>query len=219
MRPIATNSLAASILGIGMAGLLVGCASLGESSTSTGSQVPGASVGTGSTTPTSGTPDSTLPSATPTGNGSVGGLAVLACKTSDLKVAQGNAGGAAGSVYAQIEFTNNSGRRCTLFGYPGVALTTDKTPNSQVGAAATRSAATPKKVITLAPGNTASATLQIAQVANYPSSRCEPVSAHYLQVYPPGQTDAVYLPYTGQGCSKPVFVLGIQAVQAGTGAA
>jgi hypothetical protein len=64
----------------------------------------------------------------------------------------------------------------------------------------------------------ASATLQIAQVAAYPSSRCDPVSARYLQVYPPGQTAAVYLPYTGQGCVKPVFVLGIEPIHSGTGA-
>jgi hypothetical protein len=118
----------------------------------------------------------------------------------------------------QLDFTNASGRTCTLFGYPGVALTTSVAPGSQVGAAATRATGRPKMVITLAPGATASATLQITQVANYPSSRCDPVSARYLQVYPPGQTAAVYLPYPGQGCVKPVFVLGIEPVQSGTGA-
>ena len=49
--------------------------------------------------------------------------------------------------------------------------------------------------------------------------RCGPVSAHYLQVFPPGQTAAVYLPYQAKGCTKPVFVLGITAVVAGAGQA
>jgi hypothetical protein len=92
-------------------------------------------------------------------------------------------------------------------------------PASQVGAAASRSDVRPKTLVTLAPGATASATLQIAQALNYPTVRCAPVSASYLQVYPPGQTTAVYLPYEGKGCAKPVFVLGIATIQPGTGAA
>lgn len=142
-------------------------------------------------------------------------MAILPCLTSGLKVATGTAGAAAGSLYQQIDFTNTSGRTCTLYGYPGVALTTSTTPGSQVGAAATRSAAKPKAVITLAAGATASATLQITQVLNYPTSSCGPVSSRYLQVYPPGQTAAVYLPYQGKGCTKPVFVLGITTVVSG----
>jgi hypothetical protein len=236
MKSTATNSLAA--LGIGIAALLVGCTSSGSpassqapatSSASSGGTVASATPGggTGSTSgagsgpsgtaaagsgPSTNVPNGAVPSGNP------GGLAILACPTSGLKLAEGTTGAAAGSVYMQLEFTNTSGRTCTLFGYPGVALTTSTASGSQVGAAATRSTGKPKLVITLTPGETASATLQIAQVANYPSSSCQPVSARYLQVYPPGQTSAVYLPYTGQGCMKAVFVLGIQPVQAGTGA-
>lgn len=90
------------------------------------------------------------------------------------------------------------------------------TPASQVGAAASRSDARPKTLVTLAPGATASATLQITQALNYPTASCAPVSASYLQIYPPGQTTAVYLSYKGTGCAKPVFVLGIETIQPGT---
>jgi hypothetical protein len=90
-------------------------------------------------------------------------------------------------------------------------------PDSQVGAAAARSAGQPVKLVTLAPNASASATLRLAQVANYPTASCGPVSGSFLQVYPPGQTAAVYLPYQGQTCVKPVFVLGISPVQPGTG--
>jgi Protein of unknown function (DUF4232) len=237
MKSTATTSLAA--LGIGIAALLAGCTSSGSpassqapaaSSAGSGGTVAsatpagggagstsGGSGGASGTAPAGSGPSSNVPNGAVPSGGS-GGLAILACPTSGLKLAEGTTGAAAGSVYMQIEFTNTSGRTCTLFGYPGVALTTSTTPGSQVGAAARRSTGKPKQVITLTPGQTASATLQIAQVANYPSSSCQPVSARYLQVYPPGQTSARYLPYTGQGCMKPVFVLGIEPVQVGTGA-
>ena len=131
----------------------------------------------------------------------------------------GAAGAAAGSVYQQIDFTNTSGRTCTLYGYPGVALTSSASPGSQIGAAATRSGSKPKAVITLADGATASATLQVAHALNYPTASCGPVDAHYLQVFPPGQTAAVYLPYQAKGCTKPVFILGVTTIVAGAGQA
>ena len=125
-------------------------------------------------------------------------------------------GAAAGSVYMQIDFTNTSGAPCTLYGYPGVAFTTSPTAASQVGLAATRSTGQPYKLVTLAPQASASATLHLVQVLNYPAARCGPVSGSFLQVYPPGDKSAVYLPYQGQTCAKPVFSMGIAAVQPGT---
>lgn len=124
--------------------------------------------------------------------------------------------GGSGSAYLQLDFTNTSGRTCVLYGYPGVALTTSMTTGSQVGAAASKSASKPKMVITLAAGATASASLQLVDVLNYPTATCDPTTGNYLQVYPPGQTVPVYLPYKGQTCAKPVFAIGISTVVAGT---
>jgi hypothetical protein len=138
------------------------------------------------------------------------------CRTADLTVATGTMGAAAGSVYLQIDFTNTSGAACTLYGYPGVALTASRTSASQVGLAASRSTGQPYRLVTLAPRASASATLHLVRVVNYPTARCGPVSGSFLQVYPPGQQAAVYLPYQGQTCAKPVFAMGIGAVQPGT---
>lgn len=139
----------------------------------------------------------------------------MACPTSGLKVTQGTTGAAAGSTYLQIDFTNVSGRTCLLYGYPGVALTTSTTTGSQVGAAATKSTVDPKTVVTLAADATATARVQLVDVLNYPATTCDPVSGNYLQVYPPGQTMPVYLPFKGQTCAKSaVFALGISAVAA-----
>ena len=48
--------------------------------------------------------------------------APAACKTAGLVVwVNTNGNAAAGSTYVTLEFTNQSGRTCTLAGYPGVS--------------------------------------------------------------------------------------------------
>ena len=48
---------------------------------------------------------------------------------------------------------------------------------------------------------------------NFPSASCGPTKATALKVYPPNQTEPVYLPNTSTGCSKPVQTLFIGAVR------
>ncbi len=91
-------------------------------------------------------------------------------------------------------------------------------PVTQVGTAASRSAASPASLVTLAAGATANALLRITQALNYPSSKCHPVATTYLQIYPPNQTTPVYLGYKSTGCSSTsVGLLSIGVVQAGSG--
>ena len=128
-----------------------------------------------------------------------------------------NTEGAAGSVYQNIDFTNTGSAPCSLYGYPGIALGTGM-PFSQVGAAATRSTAAPPALVTLSPGQTANALLRVVQALNYPSATCSPTTTTYLQIYPPNQTTAIYLPFKSTGCtSKSVNILSIGVVQAGSG--
>lgn len=109
-----------------------------------------------------------------------------------------------------IRFTNSSAASCTLYGYPGVSLVS---ANAQIGLAAKRVATVPVTLVTLAPGATARATLQVVDAGNYPPSTCGPVKAASLRVYPPNQTEPVFLPSTAEGCAKPVQVLFVAAVQ------
>jgi len=139
--------------------------------------------------------------------------AAAACPASTLQVKPGVAEGYAGGVYQVIEFTNTSGASCTLYGYPGVSLVTGP-PYAQVGLAAKRVSTAPVKLVTLAPGRSATATLQIVDALNFPAGRCGPVKATNLKVYPPNQTVPVYLANTSYGCAKPVQTLYISAVQA-----
>jgi Protein of unknown function (DUF4232) len=192
---------------------VAGCASSPSSSSSPPTTPPGTA-----STPAAGastTPPGTLPPATPspTGTGTPG---LLSCATSSLKVKQGLAQGYAGGVYQVIDFTNISATSCTLYGYPGVSFVTAP-PYDQIGVAAKRATTTPVKLITLAPGATANSLLQIVDALNFPASTCHPVKAAYLRIYPPNQTASVFLANTSQTCSKPVQILFVSAVAAGSG--
>jgi len=143
-------------------------------------------------------------------------VGVPACPNGSLKVTQGLGQGYAGGVYEVIDFTNTSASTCTLYGYPGVALVSGP-PYAQIGLAAKRGTTTPAAVVTLAPGAVANATLQIVDALNYPTATCSPAAATDLQVFPPGQTVAVYLPNKSEACAEPVQTTFIGPVQAGSG--
>ena|SRR5947209_3975210 len=151
----------------------------------------------------------------PSGNVAAAGTASTPgrCTTGNLSLRLGSAGGAAGSIYEPLVFTNRGNATCTLSGYPGVAFVA---PNSgkQVGAAASRNPQHAAKTITLAPGKAASATLQVANEANYPAATCTPTTVSGLRVYPPGATTAKYVAFTHpqKACSTSVHQLTVQAV-------
>jgi hypothetical protein len=196
--------------------VLVGAALLATACGSSGSPAAAPTVTqTVTVTPTSpgaaggGTP---LPSPTDTGSAGPGG-----CATSALHVSIGNGDGAAGSVYYPLVFTNSSGSACTLFGFPGVSFVTGSN-GSQIGDAATRQSDKPSQTVTLAPGGVAHATLQVVQALNFPAAKCQPVNAHFLKIYPPGQTEAVILSFTAKACAatgQGVTVLNVAPVQPG----
>ena len=124
--------------------------------------------------------------------------------------------GTAGSTYTTIDFTNISNVTCTLYGYPGVSLQTAR-PLHQIGKPAKENPLTPRQLVTLQPQPTANALLRIVDAGNYPASTCGPVTAHYLQVYPPNQTAPAYIRYTTQTCSKPVRTMTVDVVKPGSG--
>jgi hypothetical protein len=149
-----------------------------------------------------------------TGTPAPGGAAP--CPTRSLGLKPGLSQGAAGSVYQVLDFTNISNVTCTLYGYPGVALAGGQ-PVTQVGLAAHEDPTTPRKLVTLAPGQVANALLRVVDALNFPASRCGPVKTQWLQVYPPNQTTPIYLAYKTTGCSKPVRILTVSVVQSGSG--
>ncbi len=125
------------------------------------------------------------------------------CHTGGLAVTVGDPEGAAGSVYRTLTFTNSSGADCTLSGYPGVSLVTGADGATQVGAAADREPARQgdAPVITLSPGDTATADLKITNPGVF-GDRCTATPADALRVYPPDERDSTVVPVDGlTGCS------------------
>jgi Protein of unknown function (DUF4232) len=143
--------------------------------------------------------------------------AAPACATSALKVAvpAGPGGAAAGSSYYPIQFANVSGASCTLYGYPGVSFVTAQ-GGRQIGPAATRNAAVARQLVTLSPGQTVHAELQVVNAQNYPPADCGLVTAHWLKIYPPNQTGPAYVSFTAQACAKPKQILSVETIQPGT---
>ncbi len=135
------------------------------------------------------------------------------CSTNHLVIwidTQGS--GTAGSTYYDLEFTNLSGQPCTLLGFPKVAAV--NLADHQLGNAASDNGSHQPFTVTLANGATAAAVLRVADVSNFPGSKCHAQTAAGLSVYPPRRTVAKIVPFPFRACSStgPVF-LSVQAVQ------
>lgn len=169
------------------------------------------------TSPTPGSP--AAPASAPGSTAASSPAGPAGCATSALQASVGQGGGAAGSTYYPVEFTNVSGTTCTLYGYPGVSFVT-KVGGQRIGRAARQDTTLARRLVTLAPGATAHALLQVVNAMNFPAAQCGLVTAHWLRVYPPGQFGALYIRFAAPACSstaKAVRILGIQTVQPGQG--
>jgi Protein of unknown function (DUF4232) len=209
------SSATAAARGLAVAAVLGCCAALvaacGSSNGTAAS--PGASA-TATTQPSvnpGGTPVSLTPTpaaTTPSGP--------APCATSALKVTVSTSAGgaAAGSTYYPIDFANVSGSSCTLYGYPGVSFVTGQ-GGTQIGPAASRNPATPKQLVTVAPGQTVHAELQVVDAQNYPPADCGLVTAHWLKIFPPNQSAPLYISFSAQTCTKAKQILTVQTVQTG----
>jgi len=163
-------------------------------------------------------PASTSSSATSPSPSVSSSPAVPACATSELAVRLGQGNGAAGSTIVPLVFRNTTSSACTLYGYPGVSFVTGP-GGSQIGTSAGEDNATPRQLVTLAAGSAAHALLQVAVAQNYPPSRCHLVRAHWLRIFPPGQTAPLYVKFNSATCTaKSIRVLAVQTMAPGSGA-
>jgi hypothetical protein len=205
---------------VASAGLLTACASA-----SGPQQAPPTTSGTGSSHQAQGAQagSSASSSSSPRAAASTvpgpGDLAV--CQSAALKVTvdTSQAGSATGSTYYPVNFTNTSDAPCGLYGYPGMSLVTAVgSAGQQIGAAAQRNPAFGKLSVRLTAGGVAHAWLQVAQADNYPASACQPVTAHWLRVFPPGDTVASYVDVSLGACdSARTPLLTVTPVRSGQG--
>ncbi len=123
-----------------------------------------------------------------------------ACQTPGLVIWMDTSGNAAaGSTFYKMFFTNQSGHSCTLNGFPFVFAV--GLQGKQIGRRAGFNGPAPHQ-ITIANHGTATATLQIVNVGNFPVSSCHPVWAAGLNVFPPNQTRAKVIPFPFRACSS-----------------
>lgn len=195
----------AALLTASVAGVAAACGSGSPAGSPTVTVTVTSSPGQGGTVPPSSPPATGSP-AVP-----------AACTTAGLHVSVGSSQGAAGTIYYNIDFTNVSTTSCILQGYPGVSLVSaGSNAGSQLGADAKRTAVNAVSLVTLAPGQTAHAVLGITQAANFPPSKCHPVTADWIKVFPPDQTVAAYARLHTRTCSSTsVPTMRINAVTAG----
>jgi hypothetical protein len=146
------------------------------------------------------------------------------CATTDLKVTlvTSSGGAAAGSTFYPLNFTNVSTSSCVLDGYPGASFVTPS--GGPIGDPADRNTGVIPVPVTLAPGATAHATLQVVDAQNYSAATCDPVTAHWLRIYPPSQTTAVEVSFTTLVCAAHISsslgnALTVDAIKAGQGRA
>jgi len=116
--------------------------------------------------------------------------ATPACSTASLSVwvdaSQSDAG--AGTFAFPLEFTNISGKACTLFGYPGVSAVNGS--GKQLGNAASRDPIFAAKTVTIPAGGTAHADLFYSNGEVTTAPGCKPATASTIKVYPPNQKAA-----------------------------
>src|SRR5262249_6537098 len=123
------------------------------------------------------------------------------CAASGLVIWAGEepGGGAAGSVFYRIEFTNLSGKTCTVSGFPKVSAV--GLNGKRIGAPATHMSGKKAGVVKLAPGHSAVATLQIVDALNFPKNKCEPTLAAGLRVSVPGGSGSKIAPLAFETCA------------------
>ena len=187
-------SAAAALLCTGALAAACGSTSSDNSAGSPASPAASPAAATPSSAPaTSAAPTPTAPPSTPS---------APACSPADLSAVVNTSpgGAAAGSTYYPLNFTNTSKSSCYLYGYPGVSFVTGPS-GSQIGEPASRNPAVAPSTVILPPGGTAHVTIQVVNALNYSKSDCQPVTAHWLKVFPPGQFSALYVKFSALTCS------------------
>ena len=210
MNPRATRPALAALTLAAAGALLSACGTSG-----TPPAAPPATVTT--TVPASPSTPASGASTAPAAATSSGTAAASGCLTRYLHGTIGSSEGAAGSVYVQIVFKNLDNVSCTMYGFPGVAVSAGL-PIKLVGATAAEDSSTARELVTLPPHGYAHAQLRVTQAANYPPSKCDVITVHWLQVIPPNQVAGLYIPYSTQTCKDAsTRTMTIGAVRPGQG--
>ncbi len=122
------------------------------------------------------------------------------CTSAELSLSLGEGGGAAGTVYRPLRFTNAGDFPCVLQGFPGVSYVAGD-DGHQVGKPAEHTGGE-GPALTLYPGDVAHADVGFVQVRNYDAQACSPTEVRGLRVYPPQETASKFVEVPGTGCAR-----------------
>lgn len=115
------------------------------------------------------------------------------CRTADLSLQVVRGASSNQHAYADLVLTNKGAAACSMSGFPGVSLLAG---GNQIGPDATR-AKTGYAAVSVAPGQTAHATLAVSTACNAPRSDS-------VRVYPPNNTAALVAALAVYACSSEV---------------
>lgn len=115
-----------------------------------------------------------------------------------VKLTEDPGGGAAGSDYSHLIFTNIGGKTCLMTGWPGVSYV-GSSNGTQLGSSADRTGSA--TIITLKPGAVAQAQLKESAAGNL-SPDCIITPADGLRVYSPNTKAAVFIAHSTQACAS-----------------
>jgi hypothetical protein len=135
------------------------------------------------------------------------------CATAGLVIWMTPGGVAAGTAFFSLNFTNLSGRACTLDGHPGVSAVS--LSGRQVGSPAGWDSPAPT-VVTIANDATAYALVRYSDVivGNSGPKPCDATLSAGLRVFPPGQTAAKTVPFPLEACTRLIVYMNVGPVQA-----
>ncbi|WP_167768739.1 DUF4232 domain-containing protein [Nocardia sp. CS682] len=131
------------------------------------------------------------------------------CVTAQLRLDKGVGGPVGGTWF--LRFINSSSRTCVLQGFPGISQTNGPT-GEPVGEPAVRDQGpqAPKPApVTLAPGGAAQ-----FEFISYPKqiNECAALRTNTLRVYPPDNTESLWLPWDNLICPSPQRMLVVRAI-------
>ncbi|MEV6558500.1 DUF4232 domain-containing protein [Nocardia sp. NPDC051756] len=131
------------------------------------------------------------------------------CVTAQLRLDKGIGGQVGGTWF--LRFINSTSRTCVLQGFPGISQTNGPT-GDPVGEPAVRDqgAGAPQPApVTLAPGGAAQ-----FEFISYPKqiNECAAVRTNTLRVYPPDNTESLWLPWDSLICPSPQRMLVVRAI-------
>ncbi|MEO9324541.1 DUF4232 domain-containing protein [Nocardioides sp. C4-1] len=125
------------------------------------------------------------------------------CRAGDVAVTYEPGDNAAGTRYGSLVVTNTSEIWCQIEGFGGLSYVGGG-DGEQVGAPADRdtSGQAPKpEVLTIEPGEQATALVSEAAAGSYPADECRPTEVDGFRVYLPDETRSVFVAHPTTACA------------------